>query len=418
MEAPFRRSVPEHRDVIEKMLGHALQGLGIETIRLDDGLGRMLARDLVAPRALPPWDNSQMDGYAVHTGDLGEDPLPVVATIAAGQQAQGLERGTAAPIMTGAPMPSGANTVIPVESAVPDRFPTGPELEHEFTVVLRAGSDPGNFVRARGSDIAEGAVVLGAGSLLGPTALGMVAGLGIAEVQVLAKPRVLLLSTGDELVAPGCELGPGQIHDANTTLLRTALRAAGCQVDTVGVLDDSPATFTASLRQALNGAKRPYPLVISSGGISKGAFDVVKEVLANHGVQFGSVAMQPGGPQGAGMLSLDGCDPVTFVALPGNPVSAFVSFEIFIRPVLAAALGLPARTVAIATLTEDLESMPGKMQVRRGTCTDGAFTPMGGASSHLLAALAASNALILIDENTTHLAAGSRANVLIIGDGS
>ncbi|MDO5745774.1 MAG: molybdopterin-binding protein, partial [Micrococcaceae bacterium] len=233
-----------------------------------------------------------------------------------------------------------------------------------------------------------------------------------------ARPRVLLLSTGDELVAPGCEIGPGQIHDANTTLLRTALRAAGCQVDTVGVLDDSPATFTASLREALNAHKHPYPLVISSGGISKGAFDVVKEVLADHGVEFGSVAMQPGGPQGAGTLSLPGCDPVAFVALPGNPVSAFVSFEIFIRPVLSTALGLPARTVEIAILTEDMESMPGKIQVRRGTFAEGAFTPLGGASSHLLAALAASNALVLIDENTTDLAAGSRVNVLIIGDGS
>ncbi len=418
MEAPFRRSVPEHREAIEEMLGVALRDLGVETLDLDGALRRRLAQDLVAPRALPPWDNSQMDGYAVHTDDLGVIALSVVETIAAGQAARALERGTAAPIMTGAPMPAGADTVIPVEAAVPDRFPLESELAQGFTVVLATGAAEGSYVRTRGSDIAEGAVVLEAGTVLGPTALGMVAGLGIAEVQVIAKPRVLLLSTGDELVAPGTELAPGQIHDANTTLLRTALRAAGCQVDTVGVLDDSPATFTTSLREALNAAEHPYPLVISSGGISKGAFDVVKEVLANHGVEFGSVAMQPGGPQGAGMLSLPGCDPVTFVALPGNPVSAFVSFEMFIRPVLATALGLPARTVAIATLTEDMESMPGKMQVRRGTCADGAFTPMGGASSHLLAALAASNAFILIDENTTHLVAGTRVNVLIIGDGS
>ena len=229
---------------------------------------------------------------------------------------------------------------------------------------------------------------------------------------------MLLLSTGDELVAPGGELGPGQIHDANTTLLAAALDAAGCTVTTVGVLDDSPALFTDSLRAALTSGERGYHLVISSGGISKGAFDVVKEVLATHGIEFGSVAMQPGGPQGAGTLALPGCDPVAFIAFPGNPVSAFVSFEIFLRPALAEHLALPARPRLEARLAEDMESMPGKLQVRRGTYRDGTFTPLGGASSHLLAALAASNAFILIDEDTTELAAGQIVQTLVIGDGS
>ncbi|MDO2932954.1 molybdopterin molybdotransferase MoeA [Paeniglutamicibacter sulfureus] len=418
MRPPFRRSVRGHLEAIEDLLAPALRDAGSEPLELVQALGRTLAHDLLAPRALPPWDNSQMDGYAVHTGDLGSGALRVVAPIAAGQAAAALVRGTAAPIMTGAPMPEGANTVIPVEAAVPDRFPTTAEVADGFTVVLPDSSPVGNYVRARGSDIAEGALVLEAGTRLGPTALGIVAGLGLAEVQVHSRPRVLLLSTGDELVAPGGELGPGQIHDANTTLLHTALTGAGCQVAVAGVLDDSPEQFTTSLRAALMAGDRDYHLVLSSGGISKGAFDVVKAVLGEHGIEFGSVAMQPGGPQGSGTLILPGCAPVAFIALPGNPVSAYVSFEMFIRPVLAMALGLPERVLTTATLTEDLDSVPGKLQVRRGSYANGTVAPVGGASSHLLAALAASNAFILLDEETTTLPAGSRADIMIIGDGS
>ena len=418
MRPPFRRSVAEHQDAIEALLGPALRSLGSESVGLDEALGRTLAMALLAPRALPPWDNSQMDGYAVHTADLGPEPLRVVAPIAAGQQAPALERGTTAPIMTGAPMPAGADTVIPIEAATPDTFPSADELVSGFRVLLPGSSPAGNYVRTRGSDIVENSMVLGAGTLLGPTALGLLAGLGIDTVSVFTRPRVLLLSTGDELVLPGGELGPGQIHDSNTTLLRTALLSAGCRVDTTGLLDDSPEHFTAALAAALGAGGQRYQLVLSSGGISKGAFDVVKEVLGDHGIDFGSVAMQPGGPQGVGTLALPGCEPVCFMALPGNPVSAYVSYEMFLRPVLASALGLPGRTRVTATLSEAMDSMPSKVQVRRGTWDSGTFMPLGGASSHLLAALAASNALILIDEDTTTLPAGSPVQVLIIGDGS
>ena len=359
-----------------------------------------------------------MDGYAVHTGDLGGPPLRVVDPIAAGEAAPALDRGSAAPIMTGAPLPAGANAVIPIEAAVPDGFPDAVQRQAGFTVQLPATAEPGAYIRVAGSDIAAGDTVLEAGTRLGPTTLGILAGLGIGEVAVTRRPSVLLLSTGDELVAPGRELGPGQIHDANTSMLAAALESAGCTVSAVGVLDDSPASFTASLGAVLGPGGRTHHLVISSGGISQGAFDVVKEVLSGHGIAFGSVAMQPGGPQGAGTLALPGCDPVAFIAFPGNPVSAFVSLEVFLRPALAGHLGLAERPLLEARLTEDLASMPGKLQVRRGTFRNGAFTPLGGASSHLLAALAASNALILIDEDTTELAAGARVHTLVIGDGS
>lgn len=418
MTSPFRRSVAEYCASISELVDGALQDLGSETVPLRDARGRRLAAVLDAPRSLPPWNNSQMDGYAVHTGDLGEGPLHVVAPIAAGEAAPALERGQAAPIMTGAPVPDGANAVIPVEAAMPDSFPTEAQLAAGFTVQLPHTAADGAYIRVTGSDIAAGDQVLAAGTRLGATSLGVLAGLGVGEVDVVRRPSVLLLSTGDELVAPGGELGPGQIHDANTTLLAAALEAVGCNVTTVGVLNDSPGTFTESLRRALETGERDHHLVISSGGISKGAFDVVKEVLVAHGVAFGSVAMQPGGPQGSGTLALPGCAPVAFIAFPGNPVSAFVSFEIFLRPALADHLALPARPRMEATLTEPMESMAGKLQVRRGRYAQDTFTPLGGASSHLLAALAASNAFVLIDEDTTELAAGHTVQTLVIGDDS
>lgn len=418
MTSPFRRSVTEHQAIIKELVDQALGKPPSETVELRNAFGRKLVQPLSAPRSLPPWDNSQMDGYAVNTDDFGVGALKVAPAIAAGESAPALERGHAAPIMTGAPMPHGANAVVPIEAATPDSFPTASQITAGATVQLPDTYSPGTFIRTRGSDIAEGATVLAAGTRLGPTSLGILAGLGISQVNVAQRPAILLLSTGDELVAPGGELHPGQIHDANTTLLTTALEAAGCHVTNVGVLDDSPERFTTSLTNVLTTGERPYDLVISSGGISKGAFDVVKEVLASHGISFGSVAMQPGGPQGNGTLSLPGCDPVAFIAFPGNPVSAYVSYEIFLRPALAKTLDLAPRPLIEATLSEPLESMPGKLQVRRGTYADGTFTPLGGSSSHLLAALAASNSLILIDEDTTALGAGQKVQTLVIGDGS
>ena len=418
MTSPFRRSVTQHRAGIKDLVAKALDDPGTDTLGLDRALGRTLAATVTAPRSLPPWDNSQMDGYAVNTADLGPEPLRVVVPIAAGIAAPALEPGTAAPIMTGAPVPAGANTVIPIEAAEPDRFPGEAETASGFRVRLPAIAEPGTYIRTTGSDIAAGDPVLAAGTRLGPTSLGLLAGLGIGEVAVFRRPEVLLLSTGDELVAPGGDLAPGQIHDANTTMLAAALESAGCAVTTVGVLDDSPESFMASLGQVLEAGERAYRLVLSSGGISQGAFDVVKEVLINHGIEFGSVAMQPGGPQGAGSLALPGHAPVAFIAFPGNPVSAYVSYEMFLRPALAEILGLPARLQLLATLTEDVASMPNKLQVRRGSYAGGVFTPLGGASSHLLAALAGSNSFILIDEDTTVLPAGSPVQVLIIGDGS
>ena len=201
-------------------------------------------------------------------------------------------------------------------------------------VRLPGGVRPGEFVRPAGSDIRQGAVALAAGTRLGAPQLGLLAGLGIASVTVRARFRVLLLSTGDEVVEPGKPLAPGQIHDANTTLLAVSLREAGAEVASSRILADQPDVFLAQLLEDLE--RHPADLVLTSGGISKGAYEVVRQALGSAGASFLPVAMQPGGPQGIGTVG-----GVPFLAFPGNPVSCLVSFEMFLRPALSALTGLP-----------------------------------------------------------------------------
>nr|WP_231713703.1 gephyrin-like molybdotransferase Glp [Arthrobacter sp. zg-Y916] len=381
---------------------------------LEAAAGRILAGDVRAPGSLPPFANSQMDGYAVRSTDLGSTDLDsggaavelaVAAAIPAGAPAPGLAPGTAAPIMTGAMLPEGADAVVPIERAVPDTFYPHPEGE----AVSLPGSVPaGQFVRSRGSDIAAGDVALAAGTRLGAAQLGLLAALGIPAASVRAPLRVLLLSTGDEVVEPGRPLAPGQIHDANTTLLAVSLREAGAEVIRSRILADSPGDFLAALREDLS--RHPVDLILTSGGISKGAYEVVRLALAADGVEFISVAMQPGGPQGIGTV-----DGVPFLGFPGNPVSALVSFEVFLRPALSALTGLPApRRVLTALLAEEALSPAGKLQVRRGQYDAGTVALVGGPGSHLIHALAASNALVLVPEETERLPAGSEVTVWLL----
>nr|WP_231708103.1 gephyrin-like molybdotransferase Glp [Arthrobacter caoxuetaonis] len=381
---------------------------------LEAAAGRILAGDVRAPGSLPPFANSQMDGYAVRSTDLGSADLDsggaavelaVAAAIPAGAPAPGLAPGTAAPIMTGAMLPEGADAVVPIERAVPDTFYPHPEGE----AVFLPGSVPaGQFVRSRGSDIAAGDMALAAGTRLGAAQLGLLAALGIPVASVRAPLRVLLLSTGDEVVEPGRPLAPGQIHDANTTLLAVSLREAGAEVIRSRILADSPGDFLAALREDLS--RHPVDLILTSGGISKGAYEVVRLALAADGVEFISVAMQPGGPQGIGTV-----DGVPFLGFPGNPVSALVSFEVFLRPALSALTGLPApRRVLTALLAEEALSPAGKLQVRRGQYDAGTVALVGGPGSHLIHALAASNALVLVPEETERLPAGSEVTVWLL----
>ncbi|MBP3036992.1 molybdopterin molybdotransferase MoeA [Arthrobacter sp. zg-ZUI100] len=415
------RTVEEHREAVHRLLETSLATAPqrTETVELVQAAGRILAVDVRAPGSLPPFDNSQMDGYAVRAADLApasgqavqlhvSDPIP------AGIAAPVLAAGHAAPIMTGAMLPAGADAVVPIERAVPDTFFTD-RLRPGATVCFPDGAAAGDFVRRSGSDIRAGTVALAAGTRLGALQLGLLAALGIPAVQVRAPFRVLLLSTGDEVVEPGRELAPGQIHDANSTLLAVSLQEAGAEVARARIVTDSPDNFRAQLREDLEA--HPVDLVLTSGGISMGAYEVVRLALASDGVQFLPVAMQPGGPQGIGTVH-----GIPFLGFPGNPVSSLVSFEVFLRPALGALTGRPApRPQLPALLSEDAHSPAAKHQVRRGRYmppagagTIGRVELVGGPGSHLLHALATSNALVHIPAGTEAVPAGAEVTVWLL----
>jgi len=399
------RTVEAHRNAVRELLAD-LNGPGrTEQLPLLAALGRGLAGDVPAPVDLPPFANSQMDGFAVRSSDIsdGGTLLTVVAPIAAGATAAALEPGTAAPIMTGAMIPPGADAVVPIEKAVPDAFP---DPGAEATVRLPA-TEPGTYVRSTGSDIRAGELALAGGTFLGPGQLGLLAALGITRVAVHRKLRVLLATTGDEVVEPGNPLEPGKIYDANGTLLEAAMRQAGLEVLRAAISTDSPDELTAILRE-----HAPHvDLIVTTGGVSKGAYEVVRQAAAGQDVEFLHVAMQPGGPQGIGRF-----DGVPFVGFPGNPVSCLVSFEMFLRPVLSSLFGSPAPRPALrARLAEPVESPAGKHQVRRGTLLpDGTVRLEGGAGSHLVHALANSNALIHVPAGIAALAAGAEVEVWML----
>jgi molybdopterin molybdotransferase len=272
---------------------------------------------------------------------------------------------------------------------------------------------PGAFVRPRGSDIAAGSTLLHAGTRLGPAQWGVLAASGITEVSLVSQLHVLVLSTGDELTRAGHPLTSGGIYDGNGASMAVALAGAGAIVSDVLLVRDDPRL----LRNVFEDRDRGVDLVLTTGGVSAGAYEVVRDVFTGAGVTFGSVAMQPGGPQGFGVATLHGFS-APVVAFPGNPVSALVSFEMFLRPVLRALHGLPPdRPRWMAPLAESLESPEGKHQVRRGRLTpDGALELVGGPSSHLLYSYAASTVLVHIPAGIGHLDAGDSVEIWSIDD--
>ncbi|AYG02807.1 gephyrin-like molybdotransferase Glp [Gryllotalpicola protaetiae] len=362
---------------------------------LGAALGRVLADDVRTPIDLPPFDNSQMDGYAVRA-DAAAGPLRVSGHVAAGDPITAFPGGAVA-IMTGAPVPLGADAIVPVEAVgAPGEF-----AAVDDTVELPAPVEPGSFVRARGSDLAAGAVLLEAGTVLGPAQLGALAASGLTTVPVRARPRVLIVSTGAELAEPGEPLAPGAIYDANAVSLSAAITLAGGIALATGVYSDEP----GHLRLALEAAG-PVDLVVTSGGVSAGAHEVVRDALEPLGVRFGSVALQPGGPQGLGAITVAGA-PTPVLCFPGNPVSSLVSFELFLRPLLRG-----DRPVLRLPLSASVDSPAAKHQVRRGRLTDaGTVELVGGVSSHLLAAYARSDALVHLPVGLTRAEAGEVVEV-------
>ena len=397
-----RRTVEEHQAAVAALL----PAMPTEEVPLAQARGRVLAADLVAAVSLPSFDNSAMDGYAVRAVDVveagKEDPveLPVAADVPAGRtDGPALEPGTAHRIMTGAVLPAGADAVVPVEE-------TDGGTER---VLVRAAAEPGAHVRYAGEDVRAGDVVLTAGTLLGAPQIGLAAAIGSATVAVRRRPRVLVLSTGSELVAAGTPLEPGQIYESNGPMLAAAVEDAGGIAELLRFVPDDVEEFLDRLRGRL--AEEPVDLVITSGGVSAGAYEVVKDGFTGRGVEFVKVPMQPGGPQGAGLADLGDGVRVAVVTLPGNPVSSHVSFEVFVRPALRRAMGhpYPVRPVVTATLGEAWTSPAGRRQFRRGVldAVHGTVREVGGPGSHLLGSLARSECLVVVSEGVTELAAGS-----------
>jgi molybdopterin molybdotransferase len=395
------RTVEEHQAVVTGLLGV----LPEERVPLAAANGRVLAGDVPARVPLPGFDNSAMDGYAARWDEVGsatdEAPvrLPVSEDIPAGRtDVVPLRPATVARIMTGAPLPDGADVVVPVEM-------TDGATD---TVTVRSVPERFTHLRRAGEDIAEGALALPAGTALGPAQLGLAAAVGVAEVAVRRRPRVLVLSTGSELVHPGEPLLPGQIYESNSALLVAAVEEAGGEARRLHFVPDDVDQFLTTVRSELATAD----LLVTSGGVSAGAYEVVKDAFRTLGtVEFTKVAMQPGGPQGAGTV-----DGVPVVTLPGNPVSAFVSFEVFVRPALRRALGhtFPDRLHAPARLTGPLRSPAGKRQYLRGRYSGGQVDQVGGPGSHLVAHLARANCLVVVPEDVTELPQGAEVDVLLV----
>lgn len=392
------RSVEEHQRIVAGLITPR----PAVTVDIADALGLVLADNVVAPLSLPGFDNSAMDGYAVVAEDIADASdahpvkLPVAEDIPAGRtDPLVLTPGTAHRIMTGAPLPSGATAVIPVEA-------TDGATD---VVTIRASAQPGQHLRRAGEDVTKGTTVLLAGQVLTPAALGLAAALGLGELNVVPRQRVLVMSTGSELVAPGTPLQPGQIYESNAVMLSAAVRDAGGEVTTVAMTSDDVDTFRATLLEHAAHAD----LIITTGGVSAGAYEVVKDSLGEE-VEFTKVAMQPGMPQGAGRVAA-----TSIITLPGNPVSALVSFEVFIRAPLRAAMGLPhpERARITAELTESLTSPDGKRQFRRGVLDPQGrtVTSYGPPASHHLRWLASANCLLEIGEDVVELAAGSPVRV-------
>lgn len=396
---------------VEEARAHVLSRIKVlepERVPLLDALGRVLAEDVVSDIDVAPFDNSAMDGYAVRAADVSgasqDAPvtLRVLEHVPAGvAPTRPIGPGEATRIMTGAPMPEGADAVVMVERTRPGEGGGGAGGTVEVLAPVRQGEN----VRRRAEEVRAGDAVLTAGEVVGPAAIGLAASVGHDTLLVFRRPRVAIISTGDELVDVTEVPGPGQIRNSNSYALAAQVLVAGGEPHVLGIARD-----TAEDTRALVGRAPEFDLMITTGGVSMGDFDVVKDVLAEVGeLDFWKVSMRPGAPQTFGTV---GGTP--FFGLPGNPTSTMVGFELFVRPAMRKMAGLTAldRPRVVATLAHDVKKKPDRryfLRARLAPLDDGGYSVAvsGNQSSALLSAMHRANCLISLPEGETFFPAGT-----------
>jgi len=387
---------------------------------LAESRGRVLAEETIALLTLPPWDNSAMDGFAVRSADVAgasaESPvtLAVVGEVAAGHEPEvGVGERQAMRVLTGGIMPPGADAVVKVEDTdAPQGVSALPQ-----SVAVRAAVQPGKDIRRAGSDMHQGDHLLGSGTRLGPAAVAVLAAAGHAQLNVHRVPRVGVIATGDELTPVGLPLGPASIPDSNSESIAAQVAAAGAEPVRLGIAVDDREVVRQKLREGI----RDCDVLVVTGGVSVGAHDLVKEVFAEIGsLDLWRVAIQPGKPIAYGSAPRPDGGYCLLFGLPGNPVSSFVTFELFVRPVLRRLRGEPGdqgRLIVRATLGDEVRKSAARrafVRVRLETTADGALVARlaGGQGSHMLSSLALADGLAIIEEGPASVPAGTAVEVI------
>lgn len=403
----------------QKRLLSFFSPLDVEIVPLDHSAGRTLAEDIHSTMDLPPFSNSSMDGFAVHSADVAgasnSQPvvLPVSADIPAGTiSLKPLAVGTSARIMTGAPVPDGADAIVPVENTDFNYREAGQEAPNTVKIFRAARSN--EFLRPKGQDVHQGELVMEKDSRLRPQDLGFLGMLGVAKLPLYRQPRVAIFSTGDELVPVDKPLVPGKIHDANTYILVAATQEAGALPIRLGIVPDRAADVEASLEHAVT---QGVDLILSSAGVSVGAFDFVRSVVEARGkLDFWRVNMRPGKP-----LAFGHYRDIPFIGLPGNPVSSFVGFEVFVRPAIMKMNGQKAfaRKTARVRLFEAIES-DGRESYLRAVITKKEGYLLARLTGHQgsgnLRSLVQANALLVIPSAVKSLPAGAEVDAWLLGN--
>ena len=414
-----------HEDMLEveqafqRIIGH-FDPLDTVELPVLECLGLTLAEDINSPLDLPPLANSAMDGYAVLHTDIahanGAPPtLSVISAVAAGQVSdQTVTAGNAIRIMTGAPVPAGADTVVPFEETDEmDRRRNGQPLNE---IEIRKALPLGSNVRPAGEDVHSGELVLPAGTVVRPAEAGVMASLGLSKARVIRRPVVAVLSTGDELTAAGDPLTPGHIYDSNSSSVAAAVIAAGGVPRIIGIARDNLDDLHRCIDTAADA-----DLLVTSAGVSKGDYDMVKDVLEQRGdMNFWSVRMRPAKPLAFGLLHRNGRSPLPLLGLPGNPVSALLAFEMFGRPAVRRMLGrdLLARPMVEGVLTGPIYNSDGRRVYARVEVErrDGAWfaTPTGPQGSNILTSLSRANGLAICPSDLTRKEAGQAVKIIML----